>query len=95
MKKTILAGDFNGHSPQWGYKDLNKTGKVVEDLCNSTNLCLVQDATTQPTLQHKVYKTLHRPDLTLVSSDLLNKFEYEVIDGIGDSDHDNKNILTK
>ena len=87
MKRTILAGDFNGHSPQWGFKDLNKTGKVVKDLCGSTNICLVQEATTQPALQHKVYKTLHRPDLTLVSSDLLNKYEYEVIDGIGDSDH--------
>ena len=87
LKKTILAGDFNGHSPLWGYSDINKTGKAVEDLCGSTNLCLVQDATTPPTLQHRVYKTLHRPDLTLVSSDLLNKYEYEVIDGIGDSDH--------
>ena len=86
-KKTIIAGDFNGHSPQWGYSDLDKTGRAVEDLCISTNLCFVQDATTQPTLQHRVHKTLHRPDLTLVSSDLLSKYEYEVIDGIGDSDH--------
>ena len=93
MKKTVLAGDFNGHSPQWGYKDLDKTGKVVEDLCSSTNLCLVQDATTQPTLQHKVHKTLHRPDLTLVTGDLLNKYDYEVIDGIGDSDH--RPMITK
>ena len=87
LKKTILAGDFNGHSPQWGYPDLNNTGKVVEEVCCSTNLCLVEDSSTQPTLMHRVHKTLHRPDLTLVSSDLLNNYEYEVIDGIGDSDH--------
>ena len=87
LKKTVLAGDFNGHSPLWGYRDLNKTGKAVEDLCSSTNLCLVQDSTTQPTLQHKYHKTLHRPDLTLVSSDISSKYQYEVIDGIGDSDH--------
>ena len=93
LKKTILAGDFNGHSPQWGYPDLNNTGKVVEEVCCSTNLCLVQDSSTQPTLMHRVHKTLHRPDLTLVSSDLLNNYEYEVIDGIGDSDH--RPMITK
>ena len=42
---------------------------------------------------HRVHKTLHRPDLTLVSSDLLNNYEYEVIDGIGDSDH--RPMITK
>ena len=86
-KKTIIAGDFNGHSPQWGYSDMNKTGRAVEELCSSTNFCLVQSPTTTPTLHHKVHKTLHRPDLTLVSSDLLNKYQYEVIGGIGNSDH--------
>ena len=79
LKKTVLAGDFNGHSPQWGYPDLNNTGKVVEELCCSTNLCLVQDSSSPPTLMHRVHKTLHRPDLTLVSSDLLNKYTYEAL----------------
>ena len=87
LKKTILAGDFNGHSPQWGYNDYNTTGRIVEEVCCTTNLCLVQNSSTPPTLQHRVYKTLHRPDLTLLSSDLLNKYQYEVIAGIGLSDH--------
>ena len=30
---TILAGDFNGHSPQWGYSGYNRTGHIIEELC--------------------------------------------------------------
>ena len=28
FQKTIIAGDFNGHSPRWGYQDLNNTGRA-------------------------------------------------------------------
>ena len=87
FQKSIVAGDFNGHSPSWGYQDLNNTGKSVEEICNSTNLFLVQDENSTPTLLHRVHKTLSRPDLTLLSSDLLNKYSSEVADGIGNSDH--------
>ena len=72
-RNTIIAGDFNSHSPTWGYKDLDGNGKVVEDLVDSTNLFLAQSNDSRPTLLHKVHQTLHRPDLTLLSSDLLNK----------------------
>ena len=43
FSKTVIAGDFNGHSPLWGYVDTDNTGKKIEELCNSTNLCLLQD----------------------------------------------------
>ena len=36
---TIIAGDFNGHSPLWGYPDhYAATGRYIEDLCETTNL---------------------------------------------------------
>lgn len=34
--KTVLVGDFNAHSPLWGYKNLNAAGKEIEDLLNTT-----------------------------------------------------------
>ena len=37
FKSTILFGDFNGHSPLWGYKDHNPSGLNIEQLCNSSN----------------------------------------------------------
>ena len=87
FSKTIVGGDFNGHSPSWGYKDLNETGKEIESFCNSTNLCLLQDSSSPPTLFHRAHKTSSRPDLTMVSADLLLKIQTEVLAGIGSSDH--------
>ena len=87
FSKTILAGDFNGHSPLWGYNDENPTGKFIESFCNLTNLIRLQDKETPPTHFHRVHKTLNRPDLSLISADLMPKITMEVTDGIGSSDH--------
>ena len=87
FQKTIVAGDFNGHSPRWGYMDSNRTGRAIEELCETSNLNLLQDENSPPTLLHKVTKKLYRPDLTMVSSDLLNRYTVEVLDIIGQSDH--------
>ena len=92
FSKTILAGDFNGHSPQCGYKYVNNTGKVIEEITESTNLTVLQDAQTEPTLLHRAHNTLSRPDLTIASGDLLNKTSISVLDDVG-SDH--KPILTQ
>ena len=92
FNKTILAGDFNGHSPLWGYEDTNDTGRRIEELCSSTNLIVLQDENSPKTLLHKVHGTLHRPDLTLVSADLLNQTSEELL---RDTSSDHRPILTK
>ena len=84
--KTIIAGDFNGHSPLWGYSDYNNTGKFVEKLCGATNLFVHQTPESKETLLHRAHLTLHRPDLTILSADLENTCQIEVLDDIG-SDH--------
>ena len=85
--KTIIAGDFNGRSPAWGYTDHNPTGKFIETFCNITNLIRIQDHESPPTHFHRVHKTLNSPDLTLISADLMSKLTSEVTGGIGTSDH--------
>lgn len=85
FEKTVCAGDFNGHSPSWGYKDYNDTGREIEELCDTTNLTVLQDSNSPPTLLHRAHKTLSRPDLTICSSDL-EILEIQVIDDMG-SDH--------
>ena len=92
FKKTVIAGDLNGHSPLWGYTDRDNTGKKIEELCQSTNLILLQNENSAPTLLHRRHGTLHRPDLTLVSADLENHCSEEVLEDIA-SDH--RPILTK
>ena len=71
--RTVIAGDFNSHSPTWGYKDLDSNGKVVEELVHLTDLLLAQNNQSRPTLLHKATQTIHRPDLSIQSSDLHNK----------------------
>ncbi|CAG5135410.1 unnamed protein product [Candidula unifasciata] len=89
--KTLLVGDFNGHSPRWGYPDYNSTGKYIEDTCETTNLLVLQDTESTPTLLHRAHLSLSRPDLTICSSDLADASYPQVLDDIG-SDH--KPILT-
>ena len=48
FKKTVIAGDLNGHSPLWGYVDQDNTGKKIEELCQSTNLILLQNENSTP-----------------------------------------------
>ena len=91
-KRTVIAGDLNGHSPLWGYIDQDNTGKKIEELCQSTNLILLQNEKSTKTLLHRRHGTLHRPDLTLVSGDLDNHCTEEVLECIS-SDH--RPVLTK
>ena len=90
--KTVITGDFNGHSRLWGYKDINETGKKIEELCSSTNLMLMQDENSPPTLLHKVHGTLHRPDLTLVSADIEHHCTEELL---RDTASDHRPVLVK
>ena len=85
-KRTILAGDFNAHTPSLGYPVYNQRGREVEDLCNSSNLILQQDMHSKPTLLHRRHLTASRPDLTILSADLLENTTVRVLDDIG-SDH--------
>lgn len=84
--KTLLVGDFNGHSPRWGYPDYNSTGKYIEDICDVTNLSVLQNTESPPTLLHRVHLSLSRPDLTICSSDLIEISHSRVLEDIG-SDH--------
>ena len=85
-KSTIIAGDLNGHSPLWGYKDTDATGQAIEELVRSTNLILLQSDKTPPTLLHRASGATSRPDLTMVSADLHPHCSMTVLDDIG-SDH--------
>lgn len=85
--RTIICGDFNGHSPRWGYANLNSTGKFIEQLADTTNLSLMQNKNSPPTLFHRVHKTWHRPDLTLISADLVDATTISVADDDMGSDH--------
>ena len=83
---TIYTGDFNGHSPLWGYPDHNATGHIIEDMLTASNLILLYDVAATPTLYHRSTGTTSTPYLNLVSADIVNKTQYTVLEDIV-SDH--------
>ena len=85
-RKTILAGDTNAHSPLWGYDNHNESGKYLEDINNSTNLILLQDNNSDPTLFHRPSGANTKPDHTLISADIIDQCHLEVLEDLG-SDH--------
>jgi ribonuclease HI len=86
FRRTIIAGDFNAHLPSLGYAHYNQRGTEVEDICNSSNLVMLQSRETPPTLLHRAHGTTSRPDLTFVSADILEYTSIQVLDDVG-SDH--------
>jgi len=77
-----MIGDFNAHSPKWGYKNTNAAGKEMEDLLNTSVLELIYSDTDPSTYLHfnEAQTTL---DLLLVSSDISAKSKRIILDGPG------------
>ncbi|GFV60397.1 hypothetical protein TNCV_3470321 [Trichonephila clavipes] len=76
--KTILCSDFNAHSKRWNYSDLNSAGKVMKDLLIADQMELLYDDSDIPTYLHYNGNGTN-PDLTLVSADIADDVEREVI----------------
>ncbi|RUS71513.1 hypothetical protein EGW08_020726 [Elysia chlorotica] len=86
--RTIIAGDFNGHSPQWGYTDTNGTGKYLEELhgtvvdypANMAGVDLSDQLIAYNPMHRRTIKwwkklAFHMLSLTLVQAHILhNKF---------------------
>ena len=84
--KTIIAGDFNAHLPEFGYERYNNMGREVEALNIENHIHLLQNEQSQPTCLHRRHGTTSQPDLTFVSADIHNKTNIKIMDDIG-SDH--------
>ena len=81
----ILLGDFNGHSPLWGSRDLNDKGKKIENFINRHDLCLFNDKSH--TYLHPATGSYSSLDLSLCSPEVLVDFSWEVSDDLCGSDH--------
>ena len=87
-ENTIFAGDFNARSVEMGYSigAVNDAGRTVEELLLSTNLVRLQNGESAPTLLHNSLGTESRPDITLISANLLQSAEFQVLKDVR-SDH--------
>jgi len=80
--KTIMIGDFNAHSPKWGYKDTNAVGKEMEDLLNTSILELIY-SNTDPSTYFHYNGAQTTSDLLLVSSDISANTKRIILDEPG------------
>ena len=83
----LITGDFNGHSPSWGYADLNSRGEQIEDWMIENNLILINRPDDQPTHLSRAWKTLSTPDLAIASEDIQKICDREVHTQLGGTDH--------
>jgi hypothetical protein len=86
LKRTVIAGDANGHTPLLDYKDRHSTKAEIEELTNSSTLILLQSSNTPPTLLHRFSGVTSRQDISLVYADIHSQTSMRILDDIG-SDH--------
>lgn len=66
----VVCGDFNAHSPSWGSQRICSRGRLLEEIIERNNLCVLNDGT--PTYLRGVgYSSVL--DLTLCSSDIASE----------------------
>ena len=83
----MIVGDFNGHSPSWGYPIINAKGEEVEHWIVSNRLVLINTPIDPPTFYSRVWKTTSTPDIAIATDNIQKIAEREVSEQLGGSDH--------
>ena len=86
-KHCIVVGDFNSHSPSWGYPEQDARGEEVEDWQTDMNLLLLNDPDDPPTYYSRSWMTTSTPDLAFATEEIALKTTREVDKQLGGSDH--------
>ena len=81
----LIEGDLNARSIAWGDVENNDHGVVIENLLQSSNVCVLN--TGVPTHLHKQTNTLTCVDLTLTSLNIFVELEWQVEEDLYESDH--------
>ena len=74
----MVVGDFNSHSPSWGYPNLDAKGEEVEHWIVSNRLVLINAPTDPPTFYSRVWKTTSTPDIAIVTDNIQKIAKREV-----------------
>ena len=83
----IIVGDFNSHSPSWGYKDIDARGEEVESFIINNNLILLNKPDDPATFYSRVWRSTSSPDLAIATDDVHKVSNREVCNQLGGSDH--------
>ena len=83
----MIVGDFNSHSPSWGYPRINAKGEEVEHWIVSNRLVLINTPTDPPTFYSRVWKTTSTPDIAIATDNIQKIAKREVSEQLGGSNH--------
>jgi hypothetical protein len=83
----IAVGDFNSHSPSWGYSNLNGKGEEVEEWIVTNRLVLINRPEDPPSFYSRVWHTTSSPDLAVATDGIQKITERQVCAQLGGSDH--------
>ena len=83
----IIMGDFNSHSPSWGYPDLDPKGDEVEDWIITSQMVLINRPDEPHTYYPRVWRKTRCPDLEIATDDVAKITERHVEQQLGRSDH--------
>ena len=84
VKNVIICGDFNSKNRLWGSNFTDCNGKIIEDLMDEHDLCLLNDGTGTHITKNGNQSPL---DLTFVSNNLANISNWTVKNETLGSDH--------
>nr|KAG5704568.1 hypothetical protein BaRGS_031832 [Batillaria attramentaria] len=83
----LIVGDFNGHSPSWGYDNSDYRGEEIEDWLIDNQLILINQPDDKPAYYSRAWKKTSTPDLAMATEDLQKQTTRVVSDQLGGSDH--------
>ena len=87
QKNWIIVGDFNSHSPSWGYTDLNAKGEDVEDFITANRLVILNQPDDPHSFYSRTWRTTSNPDLAIATEDVEKVMTRSVCQQLGGSDH--------
>ena len=74
----IITGDFNSHSPSWGYEQLYSKGEEVENWISENRLILINKQDDPDTFYSQTWRTTSTPDPGIATDDIQGIAEREV-----------------
>ena len=85
--RHLIVGDFNAHSPSWGYISMDTRGDEIEDWMAERNLILINNPEDPPTFYSRRWKSQSTLDITIAREDIERDTIRNFTNQLGGSDH--------
>ena len=85
--RWIIMGDFNSHSPSWGYPDLDPKGGEAEDWIITNQMVLINCPDEPHTYYSRAWRKTSCPDIAIETDDVAKTTKRHVEQQLGGSDH--------